>query len=135
MFRQKKIQKVIVCIDIGFITFLLCYCQKYGVKCGVFLLFSYSIGTSTSVLAKHMLHVHGKQITTEREDTKQKKLTDVFIMEGGKKTHSINQAIKIQMRNSFWVGGWRCGYAKIWCRSKQSKTKDSKTYGNPFMLV
>lgn len=46
---------------------------------------SYSNGTSTSGLTKHMLHEHGMKISTEREETKQRKLTDVFISDGAKK--------------------------------------------------
>lgn len=48
--------------------------------------FSYSIGTSTTVLSKHMLHAHGIEVKTERETIKQKKLTDIFITVNTKKT-------------------------------------------------
>lgn len=93
-----------------FPSFFLWFCVEYGVKCGVFL-FSYSTGTSTSVLAKHMLHVHGTKITTEREDTKQRKLTDVFITEGGKK-NTINQSSNQNADEKFILGRrlalWLC---------------------------
>lgn len=46
---------------------------------------SYSNGTSTSGLTKHMLHAHGMKINTERDETKQRKLTDIFISDGTKK--------------------------------------------------
>lgn len=42
-------------------------------------LYSYSIGTSTTVLCKHIKHTHRISITTERDQLKQQKLTDVFI--------------------------------------------------------
>lgn len=47
----------------------------------VFFLFSlsYSNGTSTTVLKKHLLHTHRINITTEHDELKQKRLTDIFI--------------------------------------------------------
>lgn len=37
-------------------------------------------------MIKHLLHEHGIKINTEREELKQKKLTDIFICADGKKT-------------------------------------------------
>lgn len=47
--------------------------------------YSYSIGTSTTVLSKHLLNAHGIEVKTEREEAKQKKLTDIFISVNGPK--------------------------------------------------
>lgn len=40
---------------------------------------SYSNGSSTTVLSKHISHIHRIDISSERNDLKQQKLTDIFI--------------------------------------------------------
>lgn len=43
---------------------------------------SYSTGTSTTVLCKHVQHIHRVSIVTEREELKQRKISDVFFKQG-----------------------------------------------------
>lgn len=71
------------------------------------LLFSYSNGTSTTVLIKHMEHVHNIKITTEREDLKQQKLTDVFISKTKSKStmpaNTKDERFMLARRLSLWL--------------------------------
>lgn len=66
-------------------------------------LFSYSTGTSTSTLTKHMHHEHNIEIKTDREETKQRKLTDIFITVGEKKTQ-LNQSSNQSSDEQFMLG-------------------------------
>lgn len=45
---------------------------------------SYSNATSTTVLSNHVSNVHRINITTERNELKQQKLTDIFLSSGNK---------------------------------------------------
>lgn len=57
-----------------------------------------------------MLHEHNVQIKTEKEETKQRKLTDIFISEGGKKTalsgssnQSSDEQFILNRRLALWI--------------------------------
>lgn len=69
-------------------------------------LFSYSKGTSTTVLVKHVEHTHRINVSTDRDELKQQKLTDVFI---SKKKSNIqintgkDERLILNRRLSLWL--------------------------------
>lgn len=68
---------------------------------------SYSNGTSTSVLAKHMLHTHRIEVKTEKEEVKQKKLTDIFFSSNGDKTTSHSSTKTTHSQSERFILGRR----------------------------
>lgn len=62
-------------------------------------------------MSKHLLSEHGIEIKTAREDEKQKKLTDIFNSEGGKKT-TVNHSSSADSDERFILGRrialWLC---------------------------
>lgn len=73
--------------------------------------YSYSNGTSTTGLSKHLLHEHGIEVKTQKEEAKQKKLTDIFISTNGNKT-SFNHSTEHKKDERFILGRrmalWLC---------------------------
>lgn len=72
----------------------------------LFILCSYSDGTSTTVLIKHMDHIHGIKISTERNEMNQQRLTDMFISKSRStmpaKNNSRDERFMLARRLSLW---------------------------------
>lgn len=66
--------------------------------------FSYSNSTSTTVLIKHVKNIHKIDITTDREELKQQKLTDVFISRSKSKSplNSRDERFMLARRIALW---------------------------------
>lgn len=62
-------------------------------------------------MSKHLLHEHGIEVKTQKEEEKQKKLTDIFISTNGNKK-SLNQTTEQKKDERFILGRrmslWLC---------------------------
>lgn len=70
--------------------------------------YSYAKSTSTTILTQHLANVHKINIKTHREESKQKKLTDIFLKDENEKSSTVTKATDAKFILARRIIVWFC---------------------------